>query len=143
MNLRNWRIRLGLITWCSIASIAEIGLAAIPLQVGVYRVGSRYIQIAQRENRLCFHGFSIHGATTASLEPDRDRPDVYRVNGFDDTVLLQQDADTLLMGPIHYLNPYPADYEFPQTISDDLEVCLSSTKPFFKRISGGGRSRSQ
>jgi hypothetical protein len=115
---------------------------ALPLQVGVYRVGSRYIQIAQQGNRLCFRGFSINGVTTASISPDSEHSGFYLINGLDDTVVHQKDLKTLFIGQINNLEPYEADYEFPRNISDDLQRCLQSQKPFFERISGGRGSRS-
>lgn len=115
---------------------------ALPLQVGVYRVGSRYIQIAQKGNRLCFRGFSARGATTASITPDSEHPDFYLINGLNDTVLHQKDLKTLFFGEMNNLELYEVNYSFPGDITDDLQRCLQSQKPFFERVSGGRGSRS-
>lgn len=111
-------------------------LAALPLQVGVYRVGSRYIQIAEQDNRICFVGFSARGATTASVEPDPNYPNSYRVEGYEGAILFQPDINKLLFGPTHYLEEYPADRSFPRESTEDLEACLNSNEPFLNRVSG-------
>ena len=131
---------LGIIAAC-LASFSGGKAAAFPLQQGVYRVGSQYIQIAQQNERICFRGFSMRGVTIASVEPHPERPDFYIINGLDDTVLTQQDMDTLLIGPINRLRKYPADYEFPRDVFDDLQECLNSTEPFYNQTSGGRGSR--
>ncbi len=121
---------------------AENALAALPLQVGVYRGGgSRYIQIAEKENRICFKGFSSNGVTVASVVADTNRKDFYKINGFDGTFLSQQDTDTVLLGPVNQLIKYVADYGFPINLDDDLQECLSFHKPFYKQKSGGRGSR--
>ena len=121
---------------------AENALAALPLQVGVYRgPGSRYIQIAEKENRICFKNFSSKGVIVASVAADTNRKDFYIINGFDGTFLLQQDTDTVLFGPVNQLIKYVADYGFTRDLDNDLQECLSSHKPFFKQKSGGRGSR--
>lgn len=121
---------------------AENSFAALPLQVGVYHGGgSRYIQIAEKQNRICFKGFSSNGVTVASVTGDTNRKDFYKINGFDGTFLLQQDIDTVLFGPVNQLSKYRADYGFFRDLDDDLKECLSSQKPFFKQKSGGRGSR--
>lgn len=120
----------------------ENALAALPLQVGVYRgPGSQYIQIAEKENRICFKGFSANGVIVASVAADTNRKDFYKINGFQDTLLFQQDRETLLVGPVNQLIKYVADYGFPRDLDDDLQECISSQKPFFKQKSGGRGSR--
>lgn len=116
-------------------------LAALPLQVGVYRVGSRYIQIAEQNNRICFVGFSARGATTASVEPESNYPNSYKVEGYEGAILFQADINTLLFGPRHYLEEYPADRSFSRELTEDLEACLNSTEPFLNRVSEGRNGR--
>jgi hypothetical protein len=127
-------------------TLLSLGLAlpaaALPLQAGVYRVGSRYIQIAQKGRRMCFRGFSTNGVTTASIAPDTKNPGFYRINGYKDTVVRQQDPNILLIGELNNLSPYEADNEFPRDLTDDLKRCLNSQKPFFERASGGRGKRS-
>lgn len=127
-------------------TLLSLGLAlpaaALPLQVGVYRVGSRYIQIAQKGRRMCFRGFSVNGATTASIASDTKNPGFYLINGYKDTVMHQQDRNILLFGEMNNLISYEADYEFPRNLTDDLKRCLNSQKPFFERVSGGRGNRS-
>ena len=129
---------LGLMTVCLASFAGGKAASAFPLQEGVYRVGSRYIQIAQQNERICFRGFSMRGATIASVEPHPDRPDFYIINGRDDTVLTQQDIDTLLIGPINRLDKYPADYEVSRSLGEDLQECLNSTEPFYSKSQAGG-----
>jgi hypothetical protein len=121
----------------AITSVVSPALAELPLQVGVYRLGSKYIQIAQTGSRMCFRGFSIHGATTASISPDRENPGFYLINGFDDTVFHQSEINTILFGSRNQLVSYSADYEFPRDLGEDLQRCLKSQQPFFERVSGG------
>ncbi|MEG3966780.1 MULTISPECIES: hypothetical protein [unclassified Microcoleus] len=117
---------------------AEHSLAALPLQVGVYRsAGNRYIEIAEKENRLCLRNYSYKGVVVASVAADTQRQNFYKINGYggyDGTFLLQQDTETLLFGSVNHLIKYVADHSFPTTeLDDDLQECLSSQKPFFKR----------
>ena len=118
---------------------AENALAALPLQVGFYRgPGSRYIQIAEKENRICIENFASNGsAIVASVAADTNRRDFYKINGFDGIFLLQQDTDTVLFSPVNNLFKYVAESGFSRDLDDDLQVCLTSQKPFFKRKSGG------
>jgi len=121
---------------------AESSLAALPLQVGVYHGGgSRYIQIAQKQNKICFKGFSSNGVTVASVTADTKRDNFYKINEFEGAFLLQQDKDTLLFGPANQLSKYVADYGFSRDLDDDLQDCLNSQKPFFKQKSGGRGAR--
>lgn len=115
---------------------------SLPLQVGVYSVGSRYIQIAQKGSRLCYRGFSANGATTASITHDSEHSGFYFVNGFNDIVLYQQDTESLLFGEKNNLQPYKANYGFPDNLGDDLQRCLQSQKPFYQQVSGGRGGRS-
>lgn len=142
MNFWHFCTQLGFI-FLFLSSIgAENALAALPLQVGVYRgPGSRYIQIAEKENKICFKGFSSNGVTVASVAADTNRKDFYKINGFDGTFLLQQDTDTVLVGPVNQLHKYVAEYGFSRNLDEDLQECLSSQKPFFKQKSGGRGSR--
>jgi hypothetical protein len=143
--MKSWYycIKLGAIAICSIALATEKSLATLPLQVGVYHGGgSRYIQIAQKSNRICYKGFSPNGVTVASVAADPKRQDTYKINGFDGVVLLQQDKDTLLFGQVNQLIKYVADLSFPRNLDADLQQCLSSDRPFFKQKSGGRGSRS-
>ena len=119
--------------------MAGKSLAALPLQVGVYRLGSIYIQIAEKENRICYHGFSAKQSTVASVAADIDHQDLYKINGLEGLFLLQQDRDTLLFRPVKMLNKWVADYGFSDNLDDDLQECLSSQKPFFKQKSGDPR----
>jgi len=134
--------KLGFIVLFLTSIGAENSLAALPLQVGVYHGGgSRYIQIAEKENRICFRGFSSNGVTVASVAADTHRENFYKIIGFDSRFLLQQDTDTILLGPINQLMKYVADYGFSRNLDDNLQQCLSSEKPFFKQKSGGPGDR--
>jgi len=135
-------IELGFIVLWLTGLAAGKSLAALPLQVGVYHGGgSRYIQIAQTANSICFKGFSPNGVTVASVAADTNRQDFYKINGFNGVFLLQKDTNTLLFGPINQLIKYAADYGFSRYLDDDLQQCLSSQNPFFKQKSGGRGTR--
>jgi hypothetical protein len=138
MNKKYRKLRLfwGLLVCVLYPIAAGPTLAALPLQVGVYRVGSRYIQIAEQNNRICFVGFSARGATTASVEPDPNYHTFYKVEGYEGAVLVQSDINTLLFGPTHYLEEYPVDRSFSRESTEDLEACLNSVEPFLNRVSG-------
>ena len=142
MKFWNCCTELGLIVMFLTSIGAENSLAALPLQVGVYHGGgSRYIQIAEKENRICFKGFSSNRVTVASVAADTQRKNFYKINGFDGTFVSQQDTDTVLFGPVNQLILYVADDSFPRELDDDLQECLSSQKPFFKQKSGGRGTR--
>lgn len=112
----------------------------LPLQKGIYYGGgSRYIQIAAKGARLCFHGYSGRGATVASIIPDPSLEGFYRINGWTDTVLYQQDLKILLFGSTNNLLPYKADDNLSQDISDSLQQCLESNAPFEQRFDARGR----
>jgi hypothetical protein len=143
--MKSWHycIKLGSIAICSIALATEKSLATLPLQVGVYHGGgSRYIQIAQKSNRICFKGFSPNGVTVASVAAEASNPNTYKINGFDGLILKQQDKDTLLFGQTNQLTKYITNSGFPKEVDDDLQQCLNSQKPFFQQKSGGRGSRS-
>jgi len=111
----------------------------LPLQEGIYHSGgSSYIQIAVEGERLCFQGYSGRGSTVASITADPSLEGFYRINGWTETVLHQQDLKTLLFGSTNNLLPYKADYDFPQEISDSLQQCLESNVPFEQRFDARG-----
>ncbi len=117
---------------CGIASAATA--SGLPLQVGMYRMGSsNYIQIAVKGERLCYNGFSSRGSAVGSIAPDSKFQGVYRINGLDNLALYQQDIKTLLYGEVNQMTAYTSDYETPRTISTTLQQCLDSNSPFFKR----------
>ena len=132
-------IKLGFIILFLTGLTPGKSLAALALQVGVYHgSGSRYIQIAEKQNRICFKGFSSNGVTVASVAVDTSSQESYnKINGFGGTLLFQQDQETLLFGQRNQLSKYTADYGFPRDLDDDLKECLSSQKPFFRQKSGG------
>ncbi|MBD0341977.1 MAG: hypothetical protein ICV61_14195 [Microcoleus sp. Co-bin12] len=135
-------IKLGFIILFLTGLTPGKSLAALPLQVGVYHGGgSRYIQIAEKQNRICFKSRSSNGVTVASVAVNTSSQEFYKINGFDDTLLFQQDRETLLFGRKNQLSKYRADYGFSRDLDDDLEECLSSQKPFFRQKSGGRGSR--
>jgi hypothetical protein len=102
----------------------------LPLQVGVYRQGSGYIQIANQGDRLCYQGYSVAGSTTASLTPDQNQPGFYRISGWPDTLIRQETTHSILFGSAHQLNAIEADYDVSKTIGDALQACLNSRDNF-------------
>ena len=122
------------------ATLLSSGLATaatatgLPLQVGMYRMGSsNYIQIAVKGDRLCYNGFSSRGSAVGSIAPDSKLQDVYRINGLDNLALYQQDIKTLLYGEVHAMNAYEAEYGTDRTVGTTLQQCLDSNSAFFKR----------
>ena len=117
---------------CGITSTAMTN--GLPLQVGMYRIGSSiYIQIAVKGERLCYDGFLSSGSAVGSIAPDSKLQEVYRINGLDNLVLYQQDIKPLLYGEVNQMNDYTSDYETARTIKTTLQQCLDSNSPFFKR----------
>lgn len=106
---------------------------AIPLQVGTYSVGSKYIQIAKQGDRYCYQGSSSNGMTIATLTPSRDGR--YAINQWDSFVK-QQDADHLLFGSADNMLPYPMNQEMSDIMSEPMQECLNSTEPFFQQYKG-------
>jgi hypothetical protein len=106
--------------------------SGLPLQIGIYRQSSSYIQIANQGDRLCYRGFSVAGATTASLIPDPNQPDSYRISGRTDTVLRQETNHSILFGSIHQLNSIEADYDVSREVGDVLQDCLNSRDEFYQ-----------
>lgn len=122
--------------------MADPSLAALPLQVGVYHGGgSRYIQIAQQNNRICYKGMSPNGVTIASVAPHAKQQNFYAIYGMQDLVLLQSDINTLLFGQVNQLSTYKADYSFSRDIDPNLQKCLNSQEPFRQQFSGSRGSR--
>jgi hypothetical protein len=105
----------------------------LPLQCKVYRMGSGYIQIAVKSKKLCYSGSSSRGSTVASITTDSQLEGFYRINGWSDTVLYQQDVDTLLFGSVDELIAYKADYNVPRDVNSTLQKCLDSSSPFFQQ----------
>lgn len=124
-----------------VSSISLPALATpLPLQVGTYYGGgSRYIQIAAKGERLCFHGFGTRGATVASITPDPSLEGFYRIHGRIDAALYQQDLKILLFGGTNNLLPYEADYNLSRDIGDSLQNCLESDAPFEESFDSRGR----
>lgn len=117
---------------CGTATAATAN--GLPLQVGIYRMGSsNYIQIAVKGDRLCYNGFSPRGSAVGSIAPDPKLAGVYQINGLDNLVLYQQDIKTLLYGEVNQMNSYASDYGTARTIGRTLQQCLDSSSPFFKR----------
>ncbi len=106
-----------------------------PLQAGVYRIGSKYIQIAQQGDRRCYRGMSNNGVTIASLVPSRNG--FYQINGWPNSFVKQVDSDHLSLGHINHMMPYPIDRESSGEISPNLQACLDSPAPFFKQAERG------
>lgn len=123
-----------------VSSVSPAFASPLPLQKGIYYGGgSRYIQIAAKGERLCSHGYSGRGATVASITPDPSLEGFYRINGWTDTVLYQQDLKTLLFGSTNNLLPYEADDNLSQDISGSLQQCLESNTLFQRRFDARGR----
>lgn len=136
MKYSSLLFNFGAIIFSILANLpGEKSLAALPLQEGIYYGGgTRYIQIAQKNNKICYQGFSKNGTSVASVEPDRDRPGFYVINGFDGTVLFQRDRETLQFGAVNRLASYSLDSQISGELDATLEKCLNSDRPFFDRV---------
>jgi hypothetical protein len=124
--------------WATVTAVwsaASVAAASgLPLQVGVYSAGSRYIQIAAQDDRVCYQGFSANGSVVGAIAPDSEMPGFYRVNGLPDLVLHQPTLEAILLGSVHELRIYAADPSFPREISPMLQQCLNTKAAFFKRM---------
>lgn len=130
------------ITVAAIVSSLSLPVYAspLPLQEGIYYGGgSRYIQIAAKGERLCFHGYSGRGAAIASITPNPSSEGFYRIYGGIGSVLYQQDLKTLLFGSTDRLFSYEADNNLEWNISNSLQKCLESDAPFEERFDSRGR----
>jgi hypothetical protein len=130
-------------TWSTIAVSFSILLAtnpavALPLQDGNYRIGSKYIQIASKGDRICYQGKTATRGTTASVAP-YSLPDFSVVNfktvGSEETLVLHQPSiGHLLYGTVHMLTDWEADYEFPRSLDEAMKRCLNSQLPFYEEF---------
>lgn len=133
MQLRQALVVLTTTTMTILLHEAAFSQQPIPIQVGSYHLGSKYIQIAKLGNRICFQGSSVHGQTTASITPEPKHPGFYIIQGWEDTRLYQQEQETLLFGELNNLVGYQLDSELNGDINTDLQECLNATEPFYKR----------
>lgn len=115
----------------AIGGMAPAIAGGMPLQVGGYRIGSKYIYIGNQGDRLCYSGFSGRGSLTASLNPDSQFPGLYHLQNTD-LVLYQDTPDTLYFGEQHTLTPWPRDRDLNETPAD-LKDCLESLQPVFQQ----------
>jgi hypothetical protein len=110
------------------------------LYPGIYSTGSSsYIQIVRRGQRFCFGTTSKKETTFASLRPDRKHPGFYQISGLTDIAIYQQDSNTILWGSTNQMIKGSRDRQKEQAnlpISENLQRCLSSSKPFFKKVEG-------
>jgi hypothetical protein len=113
---------------------------SLSLQPGVYRVASRYIQIAKQGDRLCYQGTG-RGRTIASVSPHPTLVGLYRIDGWDDTILQQERSDTLSFGSEKLRHPYPIDATITPEISADLQACLDSTTVYHQQFPPGRSGR--
>jgi hypothetical protein len=131
-SVRTWSTVFSTLAICCFS----IPAMALPLQEGRYRIGSKYIQIAARGNRLCYQGLSARGNTTSSITPHTS-PDFYVVNfktadSKETLVLHQPTIGNLLYGTLHNLASWAADYESSRSQNDAMERCLGSQSPFLE-----------
>jgi hypothetical protein len=115
--------------------LATAPAMALPLQVGNYRIGSKYIQIASKGDRVCYQGKSATRAVTASVAP-HSLSDFYVVNfkmdGTQETFVLHQPAiGHLLYGRVHMLRDWEADYNINLPVDEAMKRCLNTESPFF------------
>jgi len=119
----------------AISLVLALPVSALPLQEGVYRIGSKYIHLGSKGDRVCYEGFSARGSMTASVAPHPTLPDFFVVNlplqaEQEPSVLHQPSIGHLLYGTVHRLTDWEADYQIPYNQSDRLKRCLESTQPF-------------
>jgi hypothetical protein len=114
--------------------------ASLSLQPGIYRVASRYIQIAKQGDRLCYQGTG-RGRTIASVSPHPTIQGLYRIDGWEDTILQQERSDTLAFGSEKSRQPYPIDATITPEIDADLQACLDSTTVYHQQFPPGRSGR--
>lgn len=105
----------------------------LPIQVGNYASGSRYITIFKKEERFCFLGYSIYGYSIASIFEEPDKENMYRLHGYGNTELIQKDYETLFFGGGDYeLDADQRELPTVDGIDDqDIQRCLETSEPFF------------
>jgi hypothetical protein len=133
MQLRQALVVLTTTTMTILLHEAAFSSQSLPIQVGSYTLGSKYIQIAKSGNRICFQGSSVHGQTTASITPDPKHRGFYLIHGWEDARLYQQEQKTLFFGELNSLMGYQTDYESNDNINTDLQQCLNTTQPFYRQ----------
>jgi hypothetical protein len=116
--------------------LAATPAMALPLQDGNYRIGSKYIQIASKGERICYQGKTATRAVTASVNP-HSLPDFsvvnFKTDGTQETLVLHQPAiGHLLYGSVHRLTDWEADYQIDRSQDDAMKRCLTSQVPFFE-----------
>lgn len=114
-------------------NLATTTATAMPLKPGLYRWASKYIQIAQKGDRLCYQGSTARASLTASLQRDSQNPEIYRLHGAKDLVVKQNQADQILYGSRDNLLPYTAEAEPNLELNPAMQQCLKSTKPYYKQ----------
>jgi hypothetical protein len=129
-----------------VCAIGRKGLSPKPpkpslsLQPGVYRVASRYIQIAKQGDRLCYQGTG-RGRTIASVSPHPTIRGLYRIDGWEDAILQQERSDTLAFGSEKSRQPYPIDATITPEIDADLQACLDATTVYHQQFPAGRSGR--
>jgi hypothetical protein len=137
IDLKNSFVQLGSMFFSTLTILCStIPAMALPLQEGVYRIGSKYIQIAASGDRVCYQGFSARGSITASISP-HTLPDFFVVNfktadTKEPLVLHQPTIGNLLYGTLHNLDSWEADYQFPASQNDAMQRCLKSQTAFLE-----------
>lgn len=107
---------------------------ALPLQPGLYSMGSKYIQIARNGDRWCFQGFSARATSISSLSPDPKNPSLYRLHGTADAVVRQERPDQLAYGSTENLLPYSVNRQIGSDLSTEMKQCLNTSRPYHKMI---------
>jgi hypothetical protein len=128
--------------WGTVPAIAFILLTttpvmALPLQDGNYRIGSKYIQIGSKGDRICYQGKTATRRITASVAPHNSLPDFSVVNfqtvdAKTTLVLHQPSIGHLLYGAVHNLTDWEADYQIDRSLDDTMTRCLNSQEAFFE-----------
>lgn len=111
--------------------------SARPLRPGFYYIGSRYIQISTKGNRICYEGISRHGRLISSVVRDSSYLSLYRVQAFDSMdskegprYLLSLKPDSLYFGDFLGISSYKYENQTRVNISRELQQCLNSSQPF-------------
>jgi hypothetical protein len=117
--------------------LLSAGAIAMPLQPGAYSSASRYIQIAKKGTRYCYQGFSARGTFVSSLSPDPKKAGHYRLDGSQDLFIRQDSPTQISFGSLSNPLTYKTNSEFGNQLSDDMQQCLNSSKPYSRQQTSG------
>ncbi|MBW4590135.1 hypothetical protein G7B40_039795 [Aetokthonos hydrillicola Thurmond2011] len=130
--------------------MSSVFASPIPLRPGLYfrnkSIPYKYIEIAKKGNKYCYHGVSTHGVSYASLIPVPNHPNIYKLakesnNESDNLYVAQTDKENIDFGTmkevINHASNSTSKHSFgANSLEDDIrkdsyiQQCFNSQKPF-------------